>query len=387
MKNLPKNVWVLTIGQALMMSASSIVVFVGGIIGAQLAPQDNLATLPTACIILGTALSTIPVAFAMKRFGRKSSFNFIISISIFIALGASYAIHIQSFYLFCFFLILLGFSISNINQFRFAAMESVSFDKIPQAASTVLIGGIAAAFIGPEVAVAGRHLIGSEFTGSFVLLAGLYLLGLIVIQFYQNTTFHSEDNSGDKRPLSQIAKQPVFWVAVLAAMIGYAVMSFIMTATPISMHVMDGHSLTHTKWVIQSHIMAMFLPSLVVAWIIKKLGVLNTMITGIVAFALSIIIGLYGHELVNYWVSLILLGIGWNFLFVGGTTILPQSYTDSERFQVQAMNDFMIFGVQAIAALSAGWVVFQLGWESMLMINIPILAIPLIAIYFYKKAK
>jgi len=153
-----------------------------------------------------------------------------------------------------------------------------------------------------------------------------------------------------------------------------------MTATPVSMHVMDGHSLLHTKWVIQSHIISMFLPSLIVAYIIRHLGVYNTMFLGIGAFGLCIVIALFGHDLVNYWVSLIILGIGWNFLFVGGTTLLPQTYTNTERFKVQAVNDLIIFGTQAVAALSAGWIVFQLGWETMLLITTPLLLITVVTI-------
>ena len=158
---------------------------------------------------------------------------------------------------------------------------------------------------------------------------------------------------------------------LLAATIGYAVMSFIMTATPVSMHVMDGHSLSDTKWVIQSHIMAMFLPSLIAAWIIKKLGIRRMMLSGLLAFLLCVVIAFAGHNVLNYWVSLILLGVGWNFLFIGGTTLLPQAYNAQERFRVQAVNDFMIFAANALASLSAGWLVFALGWEFMLLLNLP----------------
>lgn len=388
MKNLPKNVWILTLGQALMMSASSMVVFVGGIIGAEIAPREEISTLPAACIILGTAISTIPIAITMKSLGRKRTFNLIIIASIAISLFTCFAIYTASFYLFCFCLVLLGFSVTNINQFRFAAMESVSPDKIPIAASTVLIGGIAAAFIGPEIALLSKNILDVDFSGSFLALSLLYILGLIVIQFYQNTVIDDiEANHEKPRSLFQILKQPIFQISVIAAVVGYSVMSFIMTATPVSMHVMDGHSLVHTKWVIQSHIVAMFLPSLFVAHVIRYLGVYKTMLLGIGAFGLCVIIGLSGHALINYWASLILLGIGWNFLFVGGTTLLPKTYRSNERFKVQALNDFMIFGTQAVAALSAGWVVFQLGWETMLLITSPILLIPILTILLNKNRK
>ncbi|XOV95219.1 MAG: MFS transporter [Bacteroidota bacterium] len=169
-------------------------------------------------------------------------------------------------------------------------------------------------------------------------------------------------------------------MAITSATVGYTVMSFIMTATPVSMHVIDGHSLHSTKWVIQSHILAMFVPSLIAAWIIAKLGISRMMITGLLAYLACIAIAYSSHHLNNYWISLILLGVGWNFLFIGGTTLLPNSYQPSERFKVQAINEFTIFGFQAIASLSAGWILFSIGWEYLLMLTIPIILIQLFII-------
>lgn len=384
MNSLPRNVWVLTAGLALMMAASSLVVFVGGLIGTSLAPTSQLATLPVAAIILGTAVSTVPVALLMRRWGRRLSFLSIIALSSVVSLLSAYSIHIQSFYLFCTSLALLGISISSLNQFRFAAMESVPARRMPTAASTVLVGGIVAAFIGPEVAVRGKNLWSTPFAGSFVLLSGLFVLGFIILSFYRDTCLENEDNTAKSRPVFEIIRQPVFIIAALCAMVGYAVMSFVMTATPVSMHVMDGHSLHDTKWVIQSHITAMFLPSLVTAWVINKIGIKNMILLGIAAFAICIGIAYSGHQLGHYWYALVLLGIGWNFLFIGGTTLLPRSYQSCERFKVQAINELMVFGSQAMAALSAGFVVHAIGWESMLLTTIPFLIIALLAILSLK---
>lgn len=386
MLELPKNVWLLTFCQALMMSSSSIVVFVGGIVGNQLAPSPKLATLPVAAIIVGTALTTVPVALVMKKLGRKLTFISTGLLGIAISLLAAYSISIQSFYLYCVCMMFLGVSVASINQFRFAAMESVPKEYIPKAASTVLLGGIAAAFIGPETAVAGQYLLSSQFSGSFILLSGLFLFGILLLLFYQNNEIKEEAHTDGKRSLLEIISQPVFLVAVSGAMVGYAVMSFIMTATPVSMHVLDGHSLHDTKWVIQSHIVAMFLPSLFTAYVIKKIGTVNMMITGLIAFIICIGIAYSGHQVVHYWYSLILLGVGWNFLFIGGTTLLPQSYQGDERFKVQAFNDFMVFGTQAVAAISAGWIVHELGWEIMLLTTIPFLIIPVITIWRLKNS-
>lgn len=382
-----KNVWVLTIAQIFMMSMNSLHVFVGGIIGNMIAPSEKLATIPVASIVLGTAIGTVPVTMIMKRIGRKKTFLGAAIYSISIALLSAYTISIGSFYLFCFCSFLLGFSNASLLQFRFASMESVSADKIPKAASIILLGGSAAAFIGPEVAVWGRGLFDVDFSGSYVLLAGLFAIGFLVLLFYQNTITSTSKSEAPQRPFKKILKQPVFWTAVLGATIGYAVMTFIMTATPVSMHVMDGHSLSDTKWVIQSHILAMFLPSLFTGGLIKKFGVGNIMMAGLIIFLACIAIAYSGHMMPHYWISLVLLGIGWNFLFIGGTALLPQAYTDGERFKVQALNEFIVFGSQAVASLSAGWVVFTLGWENLLLITIPIIAVQFVTIWFWRLSK
>ena len=343
MKHLPGNVWLLTIAYSLIMSLGATVVFVGGLVGNELAPYKNLATLPVAALTIGTACSVIPVTMLMKKIGRKASFIIICVVSIFVALLAAHAIRDKSFLIFCASTFLLGITVAAMQQFRFAAMESVPDEMHPRAAAGVLIGGIAAAFIGPEVALLGINLFNTTYMGSFVLLAGLFSLGLLVLLGFKNPPIRQEKINIAGRPLREIARQPVFRIAILAATIGYAVMSFIMTATPVSMHIMDGHSLSETKWVIQSHIMAMFLPSLIAAWIINKLGLKKMMLSGLLAFIFCVAIAFAGHSVFNYWLSLILLGVGWNFLFIGGTTLLPQSYNAQERFKVQAVNDFMIF--------------------------------------------
>lgn len=368
---LPANVWILTTAQALILSVSSMVVFVGGLVGAKLAPVENLATLPVASVVVGTAITIPPVTLLMNTIGRRRSFFIIGIYSVLVAFLAAYSIVISNFYLFVFSTFLFGATYSCVMQFRFASMESVSENLIPKAASMVLVGGIAAAFLGPEIAVFGKDLLGVEFAGSFILLAGLFVIAMLFLLGFRNPVIKEEKSATQQRPLKTIMQQRVFWVALLAATIGYAIMSFIMTATPVHMHVMEGHSLEHTKWVIQSHIIAMFLPSLITAWIIKKLGIPLMMLIGLVAYVACIGIAFSGQHLLNYWISLVLLGIGWNFLFIGGTTLLPQAYKPSERFKVQAVNDFVIFGTQAVASLSAGWFIFALGWKTLLLMNLP----------------
>ena len=382
-----KNVAVLAIAQALMMSAGTMVVFIGGIIGADLAPKPGWATLPVASIVVGTAVSSIPVALSMRKYGRKKIFIFIASVAVLAGLLSAYSILIESFYLLCFSFVILGIGVSSVNQFRFAAMESVAHDKMPIAASAVLFGGIFAGYIGPQIAAEGQFILSSEYAGSFILLAVVFLLGAVMLSQFKNVESNEEAIDAEGRDLVQIVKQPIFLVAALSSVVGYGVMSFIMTATPISMHEVDGHAFHHTKWVIQSHIIAMFLPSLITPWLIKKWGNNKIIIAGVVIYAMCILIAFTGKELSNYWISLILLGLGWNFLFLGGTTLLPNVYRKGEQFKVQATNDFLVFGMQAIASLSAGFVVFTFGWKIVIASMVPMLLIPLIAILYLKASK
>ena len=385
MRTLPKNVWILATAQALIMTVNSVVVFIGGLVGSNLTPIPKLATLPVACVVVGTAIASVPVTLLMKKIGRKKSFDIIMILSVVIACLASYSLFIESFYLFCLSTLLFGITSSCVMQFRFAAMESVRPQHYPKAASLVLLGGIVAAFIGPEVAVRTKDMFSQEFAGSFIGLGCLFILGLIALQFFQNPILEQNETSSASRPLLEIIKQPIFWIAVTSGLVGYSIMTFIMTATPVSMHMVDGHSLENTKWVIQTHIISMFLPSLFTAPIIEKFGVKKMIITGLIFYIICVLIGYLGHGLENYWISLILLGIGWNFLFIGGTTLLPRSYRAQERFKVQAANELLVFSAQAIASLSAGWFIFTLNWEALLFATLPMIILQLFFISFKLK--
>jgi len=217
------------------------------------------------------------------------------------------------------------------------------------------------------------------------LLALLFVPAFVLLCFFQPTEKFHEQVGKSKRPLSEIIKQGSFIVAVCAATTGYVVMSFVMTATPVSMHVMDGFSLEHTKFVIQSHVIAMFLPSLFTAMIVKYLGLSRMMILGVILLFISVTIAYLDNSLNSYWCSLILLGLGWNFLFIGGTNLLPRSYNENEKFKVQSINDFLIFGFQAFAALSAGWFVFNYSWEVTMLSVIPLLIFQLLLLLWWLK--
>jgi len=384
---LPRNIWILTASLSLFMSLSVFVIFLGGIIGQMLAPSDSLSTLPVALLVVGTASGIIPINKIMSTFGRRKTFLGVCVYTLVIITLAISALEIQSFYLFCSAAFLFGITTATMNQFRFAAIESVEENLSATATSAVLIGGLVSAFLGPELATLGRDIFEMDFVGSFTLLGGCFITAFVLLWFYQQTSILKPQQDEATRNLNTIIKQPVFIVAMSSAAVGYIVMSYLMTATPMSMHVIDGFSLEQTKFVIQSHVIAMFLPSLLTPFIVKILGLGKMMFTGVLLYVACIAIALSGHALDNYWISLILLGLGWNFLFIGGTSLLPKAYHEHEKFKVQSVNDFLIFSLQAIASLSAGWFVFNFGWEVVLLSVVPLLITQLMILLWWLNKK
>lgn len=368
---LNKNVWLLMLAGAFGLCIAPMVVFIGGLIGSELAPSEHLATLPVAAIVVGTALAIIPVSSLMSKYGRKTIFIASAFFSSFAALLAAFSIYHKSFWGFTFSVACLGVALAVLQQYRFAAMESVSADRVAQAASFVLLGGLIAAMLGPELATLGKDIFQQNYVGSFCLLAITSLLGAAFLGFYQAKPLSSEPVFNPPRNLTELMKNKLFWVAIMSSTIGYAVMSYIMTATPVSMHIMMGHNLEDTKWVIQSHILAMFLPSLFSGFLANKFGLKILMFLGLVFYSICIGLTISGSSVMHYWGGLVLLGLGWNFLFVSGTLLLTTTYTDQERFKAQGFHDFFVFGSQAFASLSSGLVIYSLGWEVMLLLALP----------------
>ena len=385
MLNLPRNVWILTVCLALFMSLSVFMVFMAGIIGSTLAPLKSLSTLPVATIVVGTAVTVIPAIRLMSIFGRKKVFLSSCVYTILLIGLCIFSIINKSFYLFCFASFCLGGTVGVMQQFRFAAIESVELELRPKATAVVLLGGIVSAFLGTEIATLGKDYFDTDFVGSFIILSLLFIIAFILLCFFKPAEKFKQQIDNSKRSLIEIIKQGSFIVAVCAAITGYVVMSFVMTATPVSMHIMDGFSLHHTKSVLQAHVIAMFLPSLFTALIVKYLGLTRMMLLGVIFFFASVFIAYSSHALSSYWWSLVLLGLGWNFLFIGGTNLLPKSYNENEKFKVQSINDFLVFGLQAIAALSAGWFVFNFSWEVVLLSVIPLLFFQLFILLWWLK--
>ncbi|QDP02613.1 MFS transporter [Thalassotalea sp. PS06] len=387
----PRNIWVLVVSQPLLLCISPTMTFISGILAREIAPDATLATLPLTMMIVGLAASTLLAARLSALSGRKKATNMGYAIALIGALLATFAAKYQNFYVLIAASICFGSSLAFSQQLRFAALESVSEKEGPRVISTLMLSGIAAAMIGPEVALMSKDWLPSQgtYVGSFVALACLIIASMAIFQWFSNPKIAQvETHDSPGRPLNEIVKQPVFIIAVCSAAIGYGVMSLLMTATPLSMHGVHGHSLDDTKWVIQSHIAAMFLPSLITGSLIKRFGAANILIAGSIVMFLVLVIALGGHQVVHYWWALVLLGIGWNFLFITGTVILPQSYQHNERFKVQAVNDFTIFTVQALGSLLAGYLLFSSNWNTLIMIASPFVAIMLvISIIQYRRER
>lgn len=378
---MPANVWLLTLIQALAMSSVTMLVLAGGVLGAQLTPDPKWSTLPLAMSIVGTACGVVPITRLMQHFGRKPVFITATTLGAVVTLFAATSIANSSFWGLVISAFLLGMMMSAIQQIRFTAMESVSIELMPKAASTVLLGGLVAAVLGPELVTFGQLISDQVFVGAFYLMSGLLILCSLLFTKIDNTHVVTTKSADTGRKLSLIARQPVFILAVSASVVGYALMSFIMTATPVHMHVHQAYSLQDTKWVIQSHIFAMFFPSLFSGWLISKLGTSKIIYLGLSSYVATILIALTGNEWLNYWSALVLLGIGWNFLFVGGTVLLAQTYQANEKFKVQGLNEFLVFSCQAMAALSAGFILNLIDWRGLLLASFTIIALQLSVIF------
>ncbi len=385
-QSVEKNVWVLAVVLAFANCAAPIIVFVGSIVGGLLAPSDGLATLPVALFVVGAATSAIPSALLMKRIGRKKVFWGAGALAVVAAIAAAQSVGSGIFVWYCAAVFVLGMTNAVVQQFRFAAMESVSPDKMTEAASRVLLGGVVAAFLGPELALSFKDLGGNEYVGSFYALAGaLCVAWFFLLVGYKEVVLVPSGVEIEARSIGQIFSQPLIWVAVMAGVIAFGVMSLIMTATPVSMHVLNDYSLEDTKWVIQSHIAAMFIPSLFTPIVVRWVGLVGMMGLGLFAFTLAIIIGWWDQHLLHYWFALVLLGVGWNFLFIGGTALLPQGYTDGERFKMQATNDVCVFVVQALVSMLSGWLLYSVGWKILLLMCLPLIVIQILIIAYWKR--
>ena len=383
---LSRNIPLLAVAQAIGISGSATVVLLGGIIGTNLAPTPALATVPITLTVIGLALMTIPASLLMRRIGRRRGFITAALVAMAAALLAAYGVFLESFLVFCLATLIIGSSNAFVQQYRFAASESVPPEYVSRAISIVLLGGILAGFVGPEIAKRTQDLIPAGlYLGSFVSIAILYAIAALLFLFFREVSQKEEETRGENRPLRAIVTQPLFVIAVLAGAVSYGTMTLIMTATPIHMNHNHGFTLADTTFVIQSHIIAMYLPSLFSGILIARLGLFRVMLVGVGLLFSVAVFAIAGSSLANFWAALVMLGIGWNFLFVGGTVLLTQTYFPAERFKSQAVNDFTVFGTQAVASLSSGTMLFLASWNILILFSLPFLFLILLVILIMRQ--
>jgi MFS family permease len=382
-----RNLVILFACQLISSTGSIVVVTLGGIIGASLADNPTFATLPVSLMVVVTALTTIPATMLMRAIGRKAG-SALASVSAGAAvLLAGLALQQLSFELFILSGALFGINMAFTQQYRYAAAESVEQRYASRAISLVLVGAIGGAMLGPEIVTRFQFAFPDvRYLGALFALAGLY--GLQAILFLGLGPLRGDDMASGQRParpLGEIVRQPVFLMAVFGGTMSYGVMTFMMTATPLSMHVHDGHSLEVTANVIRSHVLGMYVPSLFSGFLIERFGTVRIMTAGALSLLAACMIGLQGQSVMHYWYALVMLGVGWNFLYVGGTTMLTYTYRMNERFKAQAVNEFCVFGTSALGSLLAGTVIHLYGWFTLVTIPLPGLALVLFGLYSIRK--
>ena len=371
-----RNLIVLTLSQIFSFTAAPVTVFLSGIIGSQISPLKSLSTLPMSISVVGIAIGAIFASKLMSMTGRKVGFIVASIGNTLVSILAAYSIFIQSFSIYCVANFFLGMGMAFTHQYRFAAAESVNEDKVPRAISIILLGGIVSAFIGPSVANFSKDMFSNYmYVGSYLSLAALTFLPTIFFLFYKNTSNIEISVKYSGRSYLELVSQPRFLQAVISSAFGYAIMTFLMTGTPLSMHVMDGISLSKTSTVIQIHVACMFLPSLIAGNLVKKIGHSKMMYVGVGLYCITVIISLFDQSFLNYMLALIFLGFGWNFLFISGTSLLVLTYNEEEKYRAQGFNDFVVYSVHALGSLSAGILIVLTNWKIMNLICIPLIIV------------
>ena len=374
-----RNVALLAGCQAMLFTNNSTLIAINGLAGLALAPVAAIATLPVTCWVLGGAISTLPASFYMKRVGRRRGLMTGTLFGIVGALICALAIWLQSFWLLCAGTIVFGTYNGFGQYYRFAAADVATPDFRPTAISLVLAGGLVGGILGPTTSRMTVLLLAPKFLAAYLALIVFALVTLALLARVRIPAPSASEQTAPGRPMAEIAAQPKFIVAVLAASIGYGVMNFLMTSTPIAMGVC-GHPYSDAAFVISSHVVAMFAPSFVTGSLIRRAGVLPVLFAGVLLNIAAIAIALSGITVPQFWWSLVLLGVGWNFLYIGGTTLLTESYRFEERAKAQGANDFTIFAVMAVSSFTSGMTVTSAGWERVNLYALPLLGVVAIAV-------
>ncbi len=378
-----RNVIVLATAGALAGSAPSISFATASLAAYQFLGDDkSFATVPVTAFVVGTACGTVPAALLMRKIGRRPGFIAGMALSTIGALISATSMMLSHFLLLCVGTFLVGFANAFAQQFRFAAADTASVAFRPRAISLVLAGGVVAAVLGPQTVIHTADLFASApFAGAFLASAGLTITAALVLSFLDIPHNPQRAHAASGRPVGEIIRQPAFLVAVGCAVSAYAVMSFVMTAAPLAM-VMHHYNRDAAVLGIQWHVLAMFGPSFITGSLIARFGAERVVATGLLLLVGCALVALSGTTIGHFWLALVLLGVGWNFGFIGGTALVTETYQPEEKEKVQALNDFLVFGVVAFASFSSGAVLTVAGWDALNLVVLPVAVVCLLALFW-----
>lgn len=369
----------LVAAQSLGGASPPIIISLGGLVGQQLSSNPTASTLPVSIYQLGLALSTLPAAWIMNRLGRRAAYVLGAILGVISGVIAAQGIAHSNFTTFCIGTALAGFYAACVQSYRFAATDLVPGNEQAKAISRVMIGGLIAAIIGPQVVIWTRDALpATPFAGSFYSQALLALLALPLLMGLRLPPPQVKSAAaGAARPLGEIARSPQFIVACTAGVVSYGLMAFLMTAAPMAM-VGCGHSVGEATMGIQWHVLAMFVPSFFTGKLITRFGKRPVTALGLLMIGAAGALALMGLDIFHFWASLILLGVGWNFGFIGATAMLTECYRPSERAKAQALNDFLVFGTVAVASFGSGQLLHTAGWNGINIGMLPLVALVLL---------
>jgi predicted MFS family arabinose efflux permease len=368
-----RDIFLLACCQALLLVNASGLITMNGLVGFSLAQTKSLATFGATTYVLGSALASMPMSLWMARVGRRTGFMAGALINICGCMLGALALQWHSFALFCAATAVIGIYNAAGLQYRFAAAEVAATGDRARAISLVLAGGVVGGLVGPQATRFTRDLFATPFQGSLVMLAGFALVALVVQSRVHVPPPSIDERSGGGRSLGQIVRQPAFVVAVLAGALGYGLMNLLMTATPIAMD-FCGLPFSATASVIQLHVVAMYGPGFVTGSLIRRFGTLRIIVAGTALTAIAVFVALNGVTVAHFIAALALVGVGWNFMYTGGTTLLTETYGPNEKARTQGLNDFVVFATMGISSFASGALVTTTGWETMNRAALPVLA-------------
>jgi MFS family permease len=372
-----RNVLVLSGCQATLQTTGATMISVTGLAGFALADDKALATIPLTCYVLGSAATTIPASLFMGAVGRRIGFQSGTALGMTGGAICAAALYVGSFWLLCAGMAVMGMYTAFGKYYRFAAADAADVSFRAKAISLTLAGGIVGGIFGPELA---KHTVGAFpdhlYLGSYLSLIGTCMVAMLFLTRLDIPKLSDKDRKDSGRPLAVIMRQPVFIVAALSSALSYGIMNLFMTSTPLAMRAHD-HHFADAAFVLQGHMVGMYGPSFFTGSLIQRFGVLKVILAGIALLVICIVAALVGTDLINFWVALFLLGVGWNFMYVGGAALLTECHTPAERAKTQAANDFMVFLTMTISSASSGLLLNKSGWHAVNVGSLPFLAIAL----------